>query len=231
MNERNEFVRRVLENPADDTVRLVFADWLQENGEPERAALIRLSLHAGVKPPAQHIPGCLRRGYWKRPLHRPATATCRKCSAQDAYRLRYSGMSDLQLDALPGGCRWRTDRGFVSEIHLPCAAFMRHARAIFSAHPVTRVVLTDKRPDWDVHTMPSWTWWQSGGDGSRPDDEYALPVELFDRLKASACVDWGDLRKSFLESEQEAFDALSESCVAYARELVGLPALTPVEVR
>ena len=35
-------VRSVFQNPEDDTPRLVFADFLEENNEPDRAALIRL---------------------------------------------------------------------------------------------------------------------------------------------------------------------------------------------
>ncbi len=35
------FLKAICENPDDDTVRLVYADWLEENGDPERAEFIR----------------------------------------------------------------------------------------------------------------------------------------------------------------------------------------------
>lgn len=38
--------RAVCENPADDTPRLVYADWLEENGRVERAEFIRLQCEA-----------------------------------------------------------------------------------------------------------------------------------------------------------------------------------------
>jgi uncharacterized protein (TIGR02996 family) len=38
--------RAVCANPADDTPRLVYADWLQENGQAERAEFIRLQCEA-----------------------------------------------------------------------------------------------------------------------------------------------------------------------------------------
>lgn len=38
------FVRSVVDSPADDTVRLAFADFLEENGQPVRAELIRLQV-------------------------------------------------------------------------------------------------------------------------------------------------------------------------------------------
>src|SRR6516164_9385292 len=34
--------RTILAQPADDAPRLVYADWLEEHGEPERAEFIRL---------------------------------------------------------------------------------------------------------------------------------------------------------------------------------------------
>ncbi len=39
---RESFVRAVIANPLDDGVRLVFADWLEENGEPEYACFVRV---------------------------------------------------------------------------------------------------------------------------------------------------------------------------------------------
>ena len=38
MHDEADFLRRLLENPADDTVRLVYADWLDERGGEENAA-------------------------------------------------------------------------------------------------------------------------------------------------------------------------------------------------
>ena len=42
MDERAELLRTVIESPDDDAPRLVFADWVEEHGEPERAEFIRL---------------------------------------------------------------------------------------------------------------------------------------------------------------------------------------------
>jgi uncharacterized protein (TIGR02996 family) len=44
MTEREMLLRAVCESPDDDTPRLVFADWLDENGEPERAEFIRVQI-------------------------------------------------------------------------------------------------------------------------------------------------------------------------------------------
>ncbi len=53
MSERAAFIDAILDNPADDTARLVFADWLQENGEPERAEFIRVQIEAETLPEAE----------------------------------------------------------------------------------------------------------------------------------------------------------------------------------
>ena len=50
MNEREALLRAVCENPDDDTPRLVFADWLDEHDEPERAEFIRLQIAAALHP-------------------------------------------------------------------------------------------------------------------------------------------------------------------------------------
>src|SRR5262249_35542652 len=38
----DSFRRAILDTPEDDTPRLIYADWLEENGQPQRAQLIRV---------------------------------------------------------------------------------------------------------------------------------------------------------------------------------------------
>ena len=44
MTDRDALLRGIIENPDEDAPRLVFADWLEENGEAERAAFIRADI-------------------------------------------------------------------------------------------------------------------------------------------------------------------------------------------
>ena len=44
MSEGVAFLRAILDNPDDDGVRLVYADWLEEHGQPERAEFIRVQI-------------------------------------------------------------------------------------------------------------------------------------------------------------------------------------------
>jgi uncharacterized protein (TIGR02996 family) len=42
MSDENALLAAIWEHPHEDTPRLMYADWLQENGQPERAEFIRL---------------------------------------------------------------------------------------------------------------------------------------------------------------------------------------------
>jgi uncharacterized protein (TIGR02996 family) len=49
MTDRDALLRAIIENPADDAPRLVYADWLDEHGDPARAEFIRLQVElAGI---------------------------------------------------------------------------------------------------------------------------------------------------------------------------------------
>lgn len=52
MNEELAFLNVLRANPEDDTTRLVYADWLDEHGDSERAAYLRLLVElAGCEEP------------------------------------------------------------------------------------------------------------------------------------------------------------------------------------
>jgi uncharacterized protein (TIGR02996 family) len=53
------FLRAICANPEDDTVRLVYADWLDENGDAERAEFIRLQIQ-GARGEIAITPDALR---------------------------------------------------------------------------------------------------------------------------------------------------------------------------
>ena len=50
VNQAQAFLDSIFETPEDDTVRMVYADWLEENGQPERAEFIRLQVEAARLP-------------------------------------------------------------------------------------------------------------------------------------------------------------------------------------
>src|SRR5262245_65743596 len=44
MNVREALIQAIAQNLYDDAPRLVFADWLEDHGEPDRAELIRVQV-------------------------------------------------------------------------------------------------------------------------------------------------------------------------------------------
>ena len=50
MKQQEAFLAHIIANPDDDTPRLVYADWLDEHGQPERAEFIRLQIELAPLP-------------------------------------------------------------------------------------------------------------------------------------------------------------------------------------
>jgi uncharacterized protein (TIGR02996 family) len=50
MTHDDAFLQTILETPADDTPRLIYADWLEEHGDPERAEFIRAQVELARLP-------------------------------------------------------------------------------------------------------------------------------------------------------------------------------------
>ena len=53
MTDHQAFLSAIIDRPDDDLLRLVFADFLEERGDPDRAEFIRLQIeHAATEPDA-----------------------------------------------------------------------------------------------------------------------------------------------------------------------------------
>ena len=78
MSDGDALLRAILAEPDEDTPRLMYADWLQENGEPERAEYIRVQVQLA----RQYRAFCPDGHPWdkvdKGPHSVPGTR-CRKC--------------------------------------------------------------------------------------------------------------------------------------------------------
>jgi uncharacterized protein (TIGR02996 family) len=166
-DERAALLRGILEQPDDDTVRLVFADWLEEKGgEPERAALIRVQVELA------------RRGHWpdaKEEIRRRVLtgqisdtaaaillATAETCPdplqqrERELWQLACNrqwfdvGMppgSPAWASSTPGQIVWYhpnrecalvVQRGFVAEVKCEAAGWIICADSIIAKQPVTR---------------------------------------------------------------------------------------------
>ena len=120
--------RAILAEPDDDTARLVYADWLDEHGEGDRAAFIRAQIEVAREEPfgrkaraAEAIAKDLRGENWKE-----WTATIR----------------DQVLDL-------RFERGFIAHVDMETGAFHRNGREVFAEHPIQSLRLVP-------HTNPEY---------------------------------------------------------------------------
>src|SRR5207249_899359 len=56
VNDHDALLRAICEHPDDDTPRLIFADFLEENGEADRAAFVRAQVEAARLPDWEPFP-------------------------------------------------------------------------------------------------------------------------------------------------------------------------------
>lgn len=129
MTTEEAFLAAIRETPDDDAPRLIFADWLEDNGDPERAEFIRLLVRAAAMAPGfsrlrEQAGELLARNWraWVLPLHQAVGA-----SAYEPW-LRLSP-SPYAVEHFP--------RGFVSHLTLDAPRFLQHAEALFRAAPLT----------------------------------------------------------------------------------------------
>ena len=114
------FLEAIREDPADDVPRLVFADWLEDEGDYDRAEFIRVQCE-------------LARGV--RDRGRSLELLARYRHLFEANREKWLGpLAELAPDAL-------FERGFVDSIRVSASLFLEHAEAIFGQHPIRKLRL------------------------------------------------------------------------------------------
>lgn len=130
-SQRDALYRAICSHPDEDTPRLIFADLVEEDGDPVWAAFIRTQVELA-----------------RLPEHDPLWAKCRQL---DGNALHGSAMAHT-LPALPDGfskrgCRFR--RGFTWRVEVrDPAAVLTDADALFAAAPVEALDFDERhRPD------------------------------------------------------------------------------------
>ena len=150
MTDGDAILAAILANPDDDTPRLVYADWLDDQGDAGlsmRADFIRASI--GVA----RVPPCTQRQC-------SGAVPCGDCSDRQRLdsraaalwtgSLREPTLTAVGLD--PNGSAYVTmTRGFIDQLGgVSAADWLANGDAIVKAHPVRRVTLT---------TMPDTVAW------------------------------------------------------------------------
>ncbi len=206
MTDGDALLREILAYPGDDFRRLVFADWLDEAGDAERAALIRIQIElnrvASVELFAteQRLLGPIGDRVWQRRREWALPATMLK-----------------QWPADVGGWEWH--RGFPEVWHCPMALWEAHGASLVTVCPVRRVVLIDCEPQSSLSNSRASkrTWFRDdAGWVQRPDDGCLLPPALFDLLEPDVLdLAMFDHTQTY-SNRANALAALSDACLRLA---------------
>jgi uncharacterized protein (TIGR02996 family) len=115
MTDREALLQSILNNPDDDSPRLVFADWLEEHGEPERAEFIRVQFESERYP--------IESKRW-RILDRRASELL------EQHRKPWNRLPKKLVN------RVVFRRGFVDKVTMPVERFVESGRKLFEVEPV-----------------------------------------------------------------------------------------------
>jgi uncharacterized protein (TIGR02996 family) len=228
------FLDAVLADAGDDVVRLIFADFLEDHGQPERGEFIRvqceqvrlrasgyLCFHDLTMPPDCALCVLRRRerelldargdGWFLDFLH---------AIGQTHARVERNCWQYRSVNQRLGWSQFR--RGFVASVSLTLAAFMAHAEAIFGAAPVEEVRLLDREP---VLRYEGVCWLTAFGIGGVSDchEPYMIPRVLARALKVKDHDGAALGPVAAFRHRKNAEDWLSAAAVAYGRNLA-LPA-------
>jgi uncharacterized protein (TIGR02996 family) len=120
MKPDDAFLRAVIDNPDDDTPRLVFADWLDEHDDRARAEFIRVQCElAGLS----------------RGDRRVEALEAHERKLRSANAARWLG----RLNGCPRDRVFR--RGFLERVRMHGQTFTAHRRELFGLGPIREVIL------------------------------------------------------------------------------------------
>ena len=131
-NDEHALLAAIAAAPADDTPRLVYADWLDDHGRAVRAEFIRLQCRiAQIETQPRHVVN-LFSGLWQRQQE----------ILDDPPPDLFGPLSDM-----PPSVRMVSERGFVSEVTLHVLVFLTYADRLAAAVPPPRVEVTNAAAD------------------------------------------------------------------------------------
>lgn len=231
MSEQAAFLHAIVTNPADDTARLVFADWLDEHEQPARALFIRAQLAHRDERTFCLSPVKVNQHSKRR------CGKCAVCGAMDALRANLTAWPpDFPCAVCAYSHSWTRgkydrrerrprvyfERGFVGRIDTTCEQFVKpgFAKILFAAHPIECVQLVDRRPYDNI------AWYDSGPGGT---DRNCIPREILGRWnrlpKSQRRWTQIDRRWMHFASADDAQATLSDLCVSFGRAQAKLPPL------
>jgi uncharacterized protein (TIGR02996 family) len=216
---RGAFLRDIVEHPDDDAPRLIYADWLEERGEAERASFIRAKYPPDLVGRDQEV---IR---WYRYAKDILSGVALK--SWQVWPISYPGPENkgASFPAAEGGCAFRCSRppfvvalrhGFVCAVATYSRQFFKVAARLFASQPVESVVLLDAWPEVDRGTR----LWICQPKGWLVACSF-LPDSLFSLLPGDVLParGWPNRPHKTYRNREAAYEALSDACVRYGRSL------------
>jgi uncharacterized protein (TIGR02996 family) len=185
--EEAAFLAAVRADPADDTVRLVYADWLAEHGEPDRAEFIRRQV-GGYGPAARkrcrkllcrHFPR-----WWPYGWLAGSTPQFTVFVDERATAAIVHGDADWP------GQRVVYSRGFVESVSCPARWWLAHGDHLCRHHPVSRASLTTRPTAGQVHREGGATYFLVAGGVERDVRNIRFPQDRTPTVWEMLAADW-----------------------------------------
>lgn len=211
------FLEDIIKNPDDDVPRIIYADWLEEQGSPSsvaRAQFIRVQIRIvrdypnGMRCQRNGAPVDLYASFKPRCRCQPCRLNRREYHVSRQY-IRSLWEWNL-CPRVSFTCTWR--RGFPERICLPLNTWRNQATTLLQAMPLRFVTLSDRQPfgreEWPGHV--SWRWSHESLPLAVTD---RLPDDIFRFLKPAR----GRLCK-YYDSRSDALEACSRALLAWGRK-------------
>src|SRR5262245_31042032 len=126
MTEREGFLRAIAEDVYDDTPRLVYADWLEDHGEPDRAEFIRVQCK--LEPIRDRFE-----------IDRAVELHAREDELLKKGQKKWLGRMPKGADDRWGtGAEVEFRRGFVDSLSAPVRTFLDIGPKVLKLHPTVR---------------------------------------------------------------------------------------------
>jgi uncharacterized protein (TIGR02996 family) len=237
-------IRTICETPDCDVPRLVYADWLEENGKLWHAKLI----HEQVARPTGWEPwDALSEDDWQQCRRELQILLGPLGMKIKQVKVRRGFVAEIRCTLADfigeqcyqcGGCGLATldhsDDGFHCSVCNGTGTFPGLSRTLFGTHPITQVVLTGREP-WNatglVHLVgdtQTWRWLLQNPDRKVSAHRDQIPVQICNHMIKLA--DREGLSYLQFSSRESAQQALSLAAVNYGRSLHGLPPLEKDQV-
>ncbi|MGF1582298.1 MAG: TIGR02996 domain-containing protein [Gemmataceae bacterium] len=210
---REQLEQNILDNPHDDALRLIYADWLEENGENDRAEFVR----AQIALEDENLSTEDRQ-----------TLAQREAELLEKYQREWlgglapfllDGKDDVRLDLEEQNCEFRFRRGFFEELHIKTLGY--HLAQAMVTNPlmnwVRNLAIDLPSGKWDYSDQqPGWV---STAFDTVPDE-----FDVIDILKQSPYLK----NVRCLRVGEDMDDAETDiPCYCYVRNVVGLVAMMP----